>query len=446
MKKDTQVLEKLFYQMSEEQELHFLSCVFQSMNTFFIPNLPGVAGVSFDKKLKLFKLVIDPDKFMALKSDKERVAILIHEVYHILHKHVFIPEEVIVARNRKQMNVALDLAINQLIKNLPDFACTIDKFRDKNKVPFKPNLTWEEYYDALEMAEIDKNKCSGQGDEEPQDGDEEGEGSGDGQGKGKPTKGKGKGSKASGKGNGEDWQPVNFDQQQAGSMDSMDSHEWTDADTKERLEATRDLIKRSIQKSSFTYSKIPDFVQDCLEKIEMQVKKLNYKELLLRALRNSLPSKDIERTWKRPSRRYGDIAKGNMSAKMPKLAVFIDTSGSISHEEANEFLKITNNFMTTGVSKADLHMFHTSIYFKEKIKKNFQVLPTSFQSGGTDLQEAMDVIAKKKPDLSIILTDGYYSMPNIKKGTPKSIVFIISKGGATNHPMSKLGVTVSMEK
>lgn len=430
MKKDTQILEKLFYQMSEEQELHFLSCVFQSMNTFFIPNLPGVAGVSFDKKLKLFKLVIDPQKFAALKNDKERVAILIHEVYHILHKHVFIPEEVIIARNRMRMNIALDLAINQHIKNLPDFACTLDKFRDKNKKVFSPNLTWEEYYELLDMAEIDKNKCgqSGEGEgEESQDG----EGSGEGQG------GKGQ---SKGNGKGEDWQPVNFEQQQ------MDQHEWTDADTKERLEATRDLIKRSIQKSSFTYSKIPDFVQDCLENIESQIKKLNYKELLLRALKNSLPSKDTVKTWKRPSRRYGELAKGNISGKMPKLAVFIDTSGSISHEEANEFLKITNNFMTTGVSKAVLHMFHTSIYFREDIKKNFKVEPTKFQSGGTDLQEAMDVIAKQKPDLAIILTDGYYSRPNLKKTMSDAIVFIISKGGDLNHPMKKIGVTVSMEK
>ena len=48
-------------------------------------------------------------------------------------------------------------------------------------------------------------------------------------------------------------------------------------------------------------------------------------------------------------------------------------------------------------------------------------------------------IAKHRPDLSIFLTDGYYGDVDEKKfiganGQFPNVVFIISKGGTTDHP------------
>lgn len=421
-----ETFERIIYKMSEESEgnQQFLSCVLQSMNTYFVNYLP-TAGVTFDAKLKLFKLLINPTFFSEkLKNDEERIAVVIHEIYHILHKHVFLSPEKTENLNRHQLNIAMDLVINQLIMNLPDTCFFIENMRDKNKKPFPKNLTFEGYYELLDEAETKVPKKHAGNQPGTEDKDQEGN----------PIPGTGKPFPSAG--NGKVWVPTKE------YTKEFDAHDWNDADVKERLDATRDLIKRSIQKNSFSYSKIPDFIQDCLEKVDSTIKKLNYKEMLLKALRNSLPAKDTMKTWKRPSRRYGDIVKGNMCNKMPRLEVYIDTSGSISHEEANEFLKITNNFMLTGVSKANVNMFHTSLYFRQQVKKNFKIEETSFESGGTDLQPVMNDIHKRKPDLAIVITDGFYSIPDLKKGMTNAVVFVISKGGNGNHPLKKLGTTV----
>lgn len=421
-----ETFERIIYKMVEDENHHFLSCVLQSMNTYFVNYIP-TAGVAFDQKLKLFKLMVNPKFFQeTLKDDKERIAVIIHEVYHILHKHVFIPPEKLENLNKPQLNIAMDLVINQLITNLPEMCFFVENMRDVAGKPFPANLTYEEYYDLLEDAEVKVPKdCSAA---QPKDDKDE---------NGEPIPGTGKPYPSAG--NGKVWVPM---KEYTKTVKEFDMHDWSDADVKERLDATRDLIKRSMQKNSFSHSKVPDFVQDCLEKVEASLKKLNYKEMLLKALRNSLPSKDTMKTWKRPSRRYGDACKGNMANKMPKLEVYIDTSGSISHEEANEFLKITNNFMLTGVSKANVNMFHTALYYRESVKKNFKIEETCFQSGGTCLEPVIGDIYKKKPDLAIIITDGYYSDVQLKKGMTNAVVFVISKGGTTEHPLKRLGTTV----
>src|ERR1700690_3195786 len=88
-----EVFERIVYKMSGNENLHFLSCVLQSMNTLFVNYLP-TAGVNFDTKSKLFQLRVNPEFFRnTLPNDDQRVAVMIHEIYHILHKHVFIPPE-----------------------------------------------------------------------------------------------------------------------------------------------------------------------------------------------------------------------------------------------------------------------------------------------------------------------------------------------------------------
>jgi predicted metal-dependent peptidase len=227
----------------------------------------------------------------------------------------------------------------------------------------------------------------------------------------------------------------------------FDEHGWGQGDEGnqlEKMEALKDLVKRTMQKTSFTYGHAPEMIKDLLETLDKGIQKLNYKQILLNTLKKSLPSKDTEKTWVRPSRRYGDLAKGNKLGKMPRIDFYIDTSGSISIEEANELLAITNNFLTVGVEKAHVHLWADDIYLSKKIKRNFKLMPDEFKSGGTDLTGVMESIIKKKPDLAIILTDGFFGRPEVNysklKGT--NLVFIITKQGTVDHPLKTLGKNV----
>lgn len=418
-------IERIIYRMYKNDDVSFIASTLQCMTIRLTEMIP-TAGVMFNKEIKQFDLMINEKWFDSLPVDEERIAVFIHELNHIFFKHVFIPQEIVLTHNKTRLNIAMDLVINQYIKNLPDNCFTIEKIQDKNKKPFPKNLTFEAYYDLLEDSTMEVPDCDG-GHSDGQNGPKC-----DGSCSGKD------GDKKKGKTGTKRVPTSEFYEKQP-----FDTHQWSEAEGQEAMEATRDLIKRSMQKASMSGSKVPGYVQDCLDNVQSQLKKLNYKELLLRALRQSLPSKDIRKTWKRPSRRLGDIAKGNMCSLMPKLQCHIDTSGSISIIEANEFLKITNNFMTVGVSKADLYLWHTAIYYHEKIKKNFQIAPEKFQSGGTDLNPTILHLHKTKPDLAIIITDGYYGTVTIPKGFNTPIVFVISKQGDMKHPLHKMGITVT---
>lgn len=412
-------IERVIYKMYKDEAVAFIGNTLQCMTIKLVEYIP-TAGVMFNKEIKQFELLVNEKWFDSLPTDEQRVALLVHELNHIFFKHVFIPQEIVLAKNKTKINISMDLVINQLIKNLPEEAFTIDKIKDKNKKPFPPNLTFEGYYDLLDDATMQVPDCSG---------DHSGGQNGpkcDGSCSGR------NGDKKPGKKGTKEVKVSDYYEEKP-----FDGHQWSEAEHQEAMEASRDLIKRSMQKASQSSTKVPGYIQEALEDINTNLSKLNYKELLMKALRASLPSKDIEKTWKRPSRRLGDIAKGNISGKMPKLQTHIDTSGSISIIEANEFLKITNNFMTVGVAKADLYLWHTSIYHHEKIKKNFQMDRKVFQSGSTDLNPSIKHIHKTKPDLAIILTDGYIGGVDIPKGFNTPLVVVISKGGDVKNELSK---------
>ena len=89
-------------------------------------------------------------------------------------------------------------------------------------------------------------------------------------------------------------------------------------------------------------------------------------------------------------------------------------------------------------------MFHTENYFSEPYKLGQRIKREEFQSGGTCLQYSMRLIAKKRPDLSIFLTDGYFGDVDVEEMVGRNnkfpqCIFIISKDGTTNHPFNKKG-------
>ncbi len=81
----------------------------------------------------------NPEFFNEL-TYKERVAVIKHEMLHILYKHLSIRGDY---KNHKIANIAMDIAINQDIKNLPDMALFPINYNLKN------GYNTEYYYDKL---------------------------------------------------------------------------------------------------------------------------------------------------------------------------------------------------------------------------------------------------------------------------------------------------------
>ena len=422
----------------------FMGSIMQCMNIIYTHTLP-TAGVSFNNDLKRWDLFINPHFYCEKLNGDHRRAIMLHEIYHIVHKHPFrLPLHLLPAGKRRIMNIACDMAINQYIKGLPagcpecppllfgylpqecsnklccghciDVKHYFDEDDQGNRTPWEKLKPAEYYYEKL-LTKLDDNDGESGGEIIVGEMGADGKGKGADQGEGKPKNGD--------------------------MPDTIDVHDWnTGADEKDVLDATDDLMKRAMIKENISHDELPGVIKDLMQHLDLRRAELNYKAIILMAMKASLPSNVRKHSWSRKSRRFGNKSPGTMNASQPKLEVFIDTSGSISITEANEFLDIVDEFLKVGAKSCHLNMFHTANYYSKTYKKGQRPKKDDWQSGGTCLQQSMKIIAEKKPDLSIFLTDGYYSdieverMIGVNEKFPKT-VFIISQSGTEDHPFAK---------
>ncbi len=441
-------LQTAIYECSRSEP--FLGSVLQCLNIMYSHMIP-TAGIMFNTEAKRWDMYINP-KFFCHKLDnvvdktnkkigsKARKAVLFHELSHITNQHPMrVPFLKISPRKRMLMNVAADMAINQYIKNLPNGCAScppvearqpceskdcpgrgimVEHFWDEddkgNKVFWEKDKTMEYYYEKL-LTKL----------EEPDDDDD------------------GDGDAGGGAGTGD------------GIPKTLDEHMWDgSAEEKDMLEATEDLVKRAMIKQRCSYDELPQTVRELLDHIETRKVELNYKAEILAAIKKSASGHERKSTWTRRSRRFGNKAPGTIVGDLPKLTFYMDSSGSISVEELNEFLEVADNFLRAGSRKCRLNLFHTSNYFSAEYKLGQRIggeggINSVVQSGGTCLEDSLKDVFKRKPDLAVFVTDGYYSDIRVEewmKGNDKwpQCLFIISRGGTEDHPLKRLGRTIKI--
>lgn len=398
----------LLYKKNLETSLHeirdefpYIGFILQCLHIKAHTGIP-TAGVAFNKKAKKFEMMINPNFFNKMTAEEQK-AVLLHEIYHLTHKHVYMMYKY-KSNDRKMLNCAMDLVINQLINNLPKQALTLKGFKEKYGVDLKANQTTEYYFEQLKKAKDEGKFDKKDGDQ----GDEEGQG---------------------------------------GGPETLDEHDWQESeeDSEEAMKASKDLFQRAKQKASLSHSNVPREFEDLIEDLEVNIKKLNYKKLLDLAYFKSLPNTDRQPTWSRPNKRYFGMAPGSKANTSPKIDTYLDTSGSISVDEFNFFMRHNDKFLKFTNKKCQLYYFHTSLYHTEKYKVGKEVDRTNIKIGGTDLQETIDNIIKKKADLAIIFTDGCYNNV-VTKGKVPPILFVISENGQVDHPLKHLGTTVKFQQ
>ena len=428
----------------------FYGSILQLMNIQYSYAVPTL-GVGFNTDLKRYELYINPVYFVKALKQEQRVGVLVHEVMHITNQHLIrVPFMQVNNHKRKLLNIAGDMAINQVIKDLPmgckdcppiedqkkgvgctnPFCCgraiMVDDYADEdatgNKVKWSRNKTMEHYYEKL----IERY-------EEPEDdGEDDGEGDGDGEGDSGGAGSNGR----SGVGN----TPREFD-----------SHNWQGGDNeKEVLDATEDLVKRAMVKENLSYDNLPGNVKELLDMIKARRSELNYKQLILSAIKRSATGTDRQNTWTRRNRRFGNKSPGTKEGDLPKLRIELDTSGSISTEELNEFLDIVDEFLKVGSRKCEICLFSDKQYFADKYKiGQREFVKDNVRMGGTDLTDSIKKSHDNPFDLHIIVTDGCYGDVKyeewLRPGTNMpQILWVISKGGSENHPLKRLGDTIKV--
>lgn len=429
----TQCLATAIYQSIKSHP--FLGSVLQCLNISY-SHVIETAGIMFNTDAKRWDMIINPYFFAKKLKEENRKAILLHELSHITHKHPLrVPFLKISEHKRMLMNIAADMAINQFIDNIPkgcqscpktwdegpctnemcpgkgiDVADFFDIDAKGNKKTWDKNQPMEYYYEKLLTKFSDS--------ENKKDGSQSGNAGGGAESPNLPQ--------------------------------TIDEHMWGDgAEECDMLEATEDLVKRAMIKCRWSYDELPGHIKELLEDIKARKAELNYKALIMSALKKHASGHNRKHTWTRKSKRFGCKAPGTKVGDLPKLDNKIDTSGSISIEEANEFLDIIDQFLRVGSRKCRLSLFHTEQYYSEEYKLGNRLTREVFQSGGTDLTPSLKDIWKRKPDLAVFLTDGYYSDVNVEEWMKPGdkfpqCVFIISREGQENHPLVRLGQTIKI--
>jgi len=278
-------------------------------------NAIPTAGVTVTEEGKL-QMVYNP-KFFAPLSDEARKDILKHEFYHIVFQHVtggrFLSFRDMAPSERKIHNIAMDLAINGNLPNLPEGACF------PGKGPFEhlePHKTAEHYLRELRKMQKD-----------PPEGEGNGEGEGGGEG-GTPGEGQGNGNPLDG-------------------MDSFDDHSgWDDVDEQTKQiaeERVKEFIKDAVEEANSSGRGWGSVPSNCRKEIIASIStKVDWRKVLRYFVKQSQKA-NKRSTVRKINKRYPYQHPGKKATRTAKIAIAIDQSGSVSDDMLSAFFAELNS-------------------------------------------------------------------------------------------------------
>ena len=331
-------------------------------------------------------LLVNPDFFCSLTTDRARVGLLKHEVLHIVLNHLFRPENK-EGESRLLLNLACDIVVNQLINpdDLPPGPVTLNTFPN---LKLEPNKNTSYYLGKLKQ----------------------------------------------------------YLEKYAGSMvvlegvfdESHSNHSgWgkgdTAAETAARI-AVLDLVERA-KEVARSRGKYPHDVMMVLGREKDEQAIIPWKAVLRRFVqRTGLTS--LRYTMKRESRRYG-TRPGIRIRQQLSLLVAIDTSGSVSEQDLQEFFGEIKG-MTRLLSEVWVVECDAKVHRCYRYRGSEKVEVTG--RGGTDLDPVFTFINEHagKFDAVVYLTDGFAAQPEVVSVKP--VLLVINNKDHSLEPSKNLSI------
>lgn len=367
-------------------------------------------------------LIVNPQFFMKELKKDERVAVIKHEALHLLFRHLYRP--LIQRGDATLFNIAADLVVNQHVAPwpLPKMAVTLRDFPDMG-MEFNQTLEW--YYEKLkslnEEAQSGRSTNSPVSKEalervmgEPQQGDHSFWFSGGGEG----------------------FDELGPDGKAAGPSLTEGLRSALEADLERHLMRARD------QSAIKGWGNLPAEIRTELEAIAHRRKpKIDWKRTL-RLFASSGYRTEVVATQRRMSKRFGTFPGIRIKRKQ-RLAVVIDTSGSISEDVLEVFFReihgIWKNDAEVVVIECDADIQGTFPY-KGKT-------PLAIKGGGgTSFDPAFSWINNTQNgsfDACIYLTDGCAREPVVKPKSP--LLWVITADGNVGDHL-KFGRIIQLSK
>ncbi len=372
-----------------------LLCKMEKIPSKIIPT----AGVTIENgQIKLFYNPL----FLQRQYDDEKnpkmkllrvCAILEHELLHLVYEHVL--RSKLYNRIPEIYNIATDIAINQYIPDLDT-----SKFLTPTKFDLPSSKDAEFYYNELvKNAKFIHIEKTGNFNQNQQSSNSR----------------------------------VKYKGKSVGKQ--VDSHEKWKNSSNDNLtkEVLKQAVREAYQQSQKSRGHLPSYLEEQIEKLLIPPT-ISWKTLLRQYVGNSVKT-GFRSSWKRPNRRLGEDFKGKISKRTIKIAVAIDTSGSVSSEEFKEFISEIKGIMNS--YKATINIIECDATIQKEYElKPYSKIDTKFKGrGGTDYKPVFDLLNKKREvDLLIYFTDLYCDFDGCNPKGYKIIWICTSKGNYENKP------------
>lgn len=304
--------------------------------------------------------------------------LILHENLHIALKQVM-HGKAMFKENPKLANVAADLVVNDVIKNITS------KINDELLVDLPDGALYDPKFHNWSMAEIFRHLRK-----ENEDNKSGGRGSGDGSG---------------------DKVIVNGQQCDA-EFDEHDFQDAVDADPQEAKEL-HDAVDRALREGGILAGRlggnVPRVIGELLEA------KLDWREVLRDFVQSSIKGKN-ELTWRRLNKRHmvNDFyLPSDEQETVGEIVVAIDTSGSIMGEQLTAFIsELASICEACQPDKVRVIWWDHSVHGEQVFEGNYTNLAHMLKpqgGGGTRVSSVSEYLVKNRitPECVVVLTDGY---------------------------------------
>lgn len=159
--------------------------------------------------------------------------------------------------------------------------------------------------------------------------------------------------------------------------------------------------------------------------------KVDWRRLLRRLVKGGIQTAQRQKpTYNRPHRRsaaYHPYALPGHYSLRPRVAVVIDTSGSVNDRELSQALAEVREILK-GVRQVTVYSVDTEAHTAQKVFRTNQI--KLLGGGGTDMGRGITRALQDKHDVVVVLTDGETPWPTKPPGIPVIIGII----GETTQP------------
>lgn len=292
-------------------------------------------------------------------SLKEILALIKHDIYHILSNHIIRERKLRNVYSKLAINLALDISINGYIRNLPLWAETVSKVELSYNIDLPDEAPIEEYARLIQIALDKKEKSKKTGEEDA----------------------------------------IVKEHLIEGAHDIW---ELSDGSNESQLNEMTKVIATKAGKN-----KIPSSVEDLLFQLQKtpQIPWSSYLKRYIKTISSGKKKVSTRRNRRQPDRL--DL-KGELKNYKPKLIVALDISGSISEEEIK--IAISEVFSISKAIGTEITIIECDseirrVYNAKSPKEIKAKLETK---GGTKFSPVVDFMNKKnmKNSLLIYFTDG----------------------------------------